>query len=97
MVGAAASGDSAPWPLVISAGQRISIQYVSEVAAGEARFVLHNDQTDLPLWTSDPLMGKANPAQTIMPPVETPPGNYFILLRSQALGQHTLCWRVEVR
>lgn len=92
--GEVAGGETAPLPVEVEAGQKISITYIGEFSAdqGSATFFVLNDLSD-PLWQQ-----KITPSQspvTLTPDVQLTAGNYNVIIAFNAMGKHLICWKVE--
>ncbi|MFN8421275.1 MAG: hypothetical protein U0528_18830 [Anaerolineae bacterium] len=94
--GDVAGGETAPLPIEVEAGKKLSITYVGDFAAdqGSATFFLLNDVSD-PLWQQ-----KITPSQTpvtLTPDVQLATGNYNVIIAFSDMGKHLICWKVETK
>lgn len=88
-VALAADGDSAPMPVDVLAGQRLTIRYLASYTAGTVEYQVLDQQAKI--LGRGTLPPSATPT-TITPEVNLSAGTYTVILRFNGVGQHTICW-----
>lgn len=91
-VEAGADGQTAPYPVTVGAGQRVQIRYVAEFTEGSAEFRLE-DQATLPVWRE---AVRSSGSVVLAQAAPSLPGQYNVVLKFNKMGNHTVCWIVDV-
>jgi hypothetical protein len=91
--GEIADGQSAPYPITVEKGQRVSLSYMARIPEGSADFQLLTDLSE-PTWQTSIKVGNTPTTLGIDSPLAE--GQYNMIITFHDAKGYKICWKVDV-